>query len=280
MKSIEKNVSSESEYFIYSPSQIAQKTFLYPIQCGMFHYLSGYRQYRERFDSFLILYLKKGTATLQFQGQECKVKAHDFVLIDCYEPHGYYTDEGYECLWVHFGGVLARNLYELAVTRLGNVFSFEDDFPILRQFTSLIDVFYHQKPISEPMLSHYLTTMLTQFLTLPTHTGSGDYTALMEQVVAYIGSNFSKNMTVEDMAGIAGLSPYYFIRVFRKHTGYTPHEYLIRQRMNHACYLLTSTDMSVKEICIDTGFSDESIFCNAFKKRYCVTPLNFRKNNT
>ena len=66
--------------------------------------------------------------------------------------------------------------------------------------------------------------------------------------------------------------------MFKQETGYTPHEYTVNRRMASARYLLQYTALSVKEICFSTGFSSESVFCNAFKKRHQMTPQQYRLN--
>ena len=59
MLSKEPFVSNDSRYFVYSPSKNAMEMFLYPLQCGQFTYLPGYRLVREAFDSFLLMYIRR-----------------------------------------------------------------------------------------------------------------------------------------------------------------------------------------------------------------------------
>ena len=141
MKSVEQKVSSISDYYVFSPSRTAQEMFLYPLQCGLFTYDPGYTLKRSSFDSFLLMYIQKGTMLLDLNGRQQPVSDKHFVLIDCYQPHGYSTREGYECLWMHFDGVLARGYYELIVSRLKNVFVMEDPFPVLRKMNTILKTF-------------------------------------------------------------------------------------------------------------------------------------------
>ena len=64
MLSKEPFIRNDSNYFVYSPSKNAMEMFLYPLQCGQFTYLPGYRLVREAFDSFLLMYIQKGTLAL------------------------------------------------------------------------------------------------------------------------------------------------------------------------------------------------------------------------
>lgn len=69
MKTSEKNVSRKSEYFVYVPSEAAQKTFFYPICTGNFIYEPGYRLERESYDSFLLMFIQRGTLTRNMTGK-------------------------------------------------------------------------------------------------------------------------------------------------------------------------------------------------------------------
>lgn len=83
-------------------------------------------------------------------------------------------------------------------------------------------------------------------------------------------------MTVEELADVAGLSLYHFIRSFKQETGFTPHDYLIDTRLNTAKYLLKNTSLPIKDICFHCSFSSESVFCNAFKRELGLTPTKYR----
>ena len=78
MKSFERKVSPVSDYFIYTPSKTAKKLFLYPTQCGVFTYDPGYRLKRNSFDSFLLMYIQKGTMVLDFGGKKQRVSEKHF----------------------------------------------------------------------------------------------------------------------------------------------------------------------------------------------------------
>lgn len=84
-------------------------------------------------------------------------------------------------------------------------------------------------------------------------------------------------LSLDTVAEKAGLSSFYFTRLFRKHAGVSPYAYLQDFRMNKAMDLLISTGMSVKEISRLTGYSDYSYFCRAFRKQFGTTPNSSRK---
>ena len=277
MKSYEEFVAPESDYFIYSPSRMALDMFLYPMQCGLFSYLPGYSLTRESFDSFLLMYIQNGELSLSFEGTTQRVTAGQFVLLDCYERHSYSTSKGWECIWCHFDGITARSYYNYVVSRLGNVFSLPDPYVVLNKLTAILKIFYSAALVQEPLISKYLTDIFTEFLLYtPMNVHFRDYATIAEETITYINEHFKEDVTVEELASRAGLSQYHFIRIFKKETGFTPHEYLVNTRIATARYLLKNSCLSVKDICYATGFSSESVFCSAFKRRQGMTPNQYR----
>lgn len=280
MKSAERKVAPISDYYIFSPSKTAQEIFLYPLQCGVFTYEPGYALKRSSFDSFLLMYIQKGEMLLQFNGKTQAVPEKSFVLLDCYQPHGYSTREGYECIWMHFDGILARRYYDLITSRLKNVFTMEDAFPALRKMNTILRVFSENKQLREPLLSKYILDILTEFMIYNPDAGkAGNSAEAAEKAMIYISEHFTEDIPVSRISAVAGMSESHFIRVFKQETGYTPHEYIINRRMASARYLLKYSSLPVKKICFTTGFSCESVFCNAFKKQHGMTPQQYRESS-
>jgi AraC-like DNA-binding protein len=94
--------------------------------------------------------------------------------------------------------------------------------------------------------------------------------------VAFINERFRYPVSLQDLADHAAISPYYFTRVFRQETGVTPHQYLVNTRLSNARFLLRTTEGTVKDIAIQTGWGSESTFCTAFRKYTGMTPTEYR----
>lgn len=252
--------------------------FFYPLYTGHFIYEPGYALHREAYDSFLLLYIQSGSLLTEFEGRKTMALEGSFVLLDCYRPHSYRSDAGCDALWCHFDGITARSFYTAVVSRLGNVFSLSNPQPAVSRLTELYQAFATSGVIREALLSKYLNDILTACLLDSPCPGQADaHAGMTEEITAYISEHFSEELSVSALARSAGLSQYYFIRTFKKETGFTPHEYLINIRINTAKYLLKNSRLSVKEICFHTGFSCEAVFCSAFKKRIGMTPTHYRE---
>ena len=99
---------------------------------------------------------------------------------------------------------------------------------------------------------------------------------IIEDTIAYINNHLTEILSLNDLASQASLSPFYFSRLFKKETGFSPHEYVILSRINNAKYLLNFPELSIKDVCFKTGFSSESSFCTTFKKSVGMTPSEYR----
>lgn len=281
MKSCELLVSTESDYYVYTPSKAAQEMFFYPLQCGHFIYEAGYALRRESYDSFLLLYIKEGEIFLEFQGQTTAISAGHFLLLACYQHHAYACPVRCDCLWCHFDGVLARHWYNSVISHLGNFFPMPDTCSALEHLNTIYNTFVSGCPIREPLMSKYLTDILTSFLLYsPCNTKDFQESKMAEKIITYINEHFRQPLSVKELADIAGFSQYHFIRTFKKETGFTPHEYIIHTRISNAKYLLKNTGMTVKDVCFQTGFSSESVFCSSFRHCLGMTPAQYRMLDT
>lgn len=88
---------------------------------------------------------------------------------------------------------------------------------------------------------------------------------------------FRRRISLDELAREAGLSRNQFIRVFRRATGQSPIEYLLRLRTDKAAVLLKQTRETVTEIALDTGFSDGNYFARVFRRIYGVSPSTYRR---
>jgi AraC family transcriptional regulator len=77
------------------------------------------------------------------------------------------------------------------------------------------------------------------------------------------------------MADTAGLSPFHFARQFKISMGYSPYQFVLRQRIERAKQLLIQGGKSLAEIAVEVGFYDQSHFAQQFKRHCGITPKKF-----
>ena len=107
-----------------------------------------------------------------------------------------------------------------------------------------------------------------------------DYKRILQlkQVVEFIEKNYASPLTLSQLSESVSMSPKYFCRFFSEMTHQTPMDYLNRQRIEQACYQLSTTDDSITDIAYRNGFNDLSYFIRTFKKYKGTTPGKYKKS--
>jgi len=109
------------------------------------------------------------------------------------------------------------------------------------------------------------------------HRFSGGLSAQrLRQVVAFVTENYSNDIPLSQLASVAGMSSFHFAREFKRTTGTTPHQYLIKFRIERAKALLAEGEMPLTEVGLQSGFSHQSHFTRLFRRITGTTPLSYR----
>jgi len=90
---------------------------------------------------------------------------------------------------------------------------------------------------------------------------------------------YATPITIKQLSREVALSPYYLIRLFRRTYKQTPHQYLIHVRITRAKALLSSTDLSITEICADVGFESLGSFSALFTRIAGISPSAYRRSS-
>ena len=99
----------------------------------------------------------------------------------------------------------------------------------------------------------------------------------IQRVKEYVSSHCDRDLTLGEIAGVAGMSPSSFSRFFKTATGKTLTAYILEVRLGTASRYLVNTTNSIAEICYSSGFNNVSNFNRLFKKSKGVTPKEFRQ---
>lgn len=98
----------------------------------------------------------------------------------------------------------------------------------------------------------------------------------LKAVREYIHEHLDQNLTLIKLAAIVNLSTHYFASLFKQSTGFTPHQYITRCRLEKAKKLLQQTELPIIEIALEIGFQNQSHFTRVFRKYLKVTPKAYR----
>ena len=99
----------------------------------------------------------------------------------------------------------------------------------------------------------------------------------ISSTLRFIESHFSESLRLRQLASAAGMSPFHYLRAFRRVTGLTPHQYLLRTRLRDAAIRLATQPDKVLEVALASGFDDLSNFNHAFRAEFGVSPRGYRR---
>lgn len=279
MKCNETGVLRKSEVYFSSPSQTAKKIYFYPISAGHFFCVEGYHLVRKNYNSLLITHILDGSFTYIKDGKHITAHKGDTVILDCYKPHEYYTNDSFESIWIHIAGANSYDIFEEIEKNEGNLVKCKDVQHLRKLLFRVFDGMKGDYPTTELSVSLDIYKIFTELLN-PQSTkskGKSNYEDSIQTVKEYIAENLNENLTVGALAKIVNMSSSHFSRVFKQQTGFSPYDYILISRLNRAKYLLQVTDMTVSSIAYEIGFNSESNFIYYFTENEGISPGKFRK---
>lgn len=279
MKCNETGVLKKSEVYFSTPSQIAKKIYFYPISAGHFFCVKGYHLVRKNYNSLLITHILDGSFTYIKDGKHITAHKGDTIIIDCYKPHEYFTNDSFESVWVHIAGANSYEIFKEIESTYGNLVKCKDAHHLEKH---LFRIFNNMKSGTAANELNYSLDIYKLFIELLNSQelrkkGETDYEDSISIVKRYIADNLNENLTVAKLADIVNMSSSHFSRVFKQQTGFSPYDYILISRLNRAKYLLQVTDMTVSAIAYEIGFNSESNFIYFFTENEGISPGKFRK---
>ena len=103
-------------------------------------------------------------------------------------------------------------------------------------------------------------------------------TRKIQNIYLYVMNNYPNPITLDEVAGFAGMERASFCVFFKKMTGKSFFAFLTAYRIDSSCQMLKNTSLSIAEICIASGFRDIPYYNRVFKKIKTITPTEYRKN--
>ncbi|MFB2120250.1 AraC family transcriptional regulator [Parapedobacter sp. 2B3] len=247
-----------------------------------------------------LIHIEKGSGT-QFIGDSIhNFSSGDVILIGSNLPHYWSFDSNY----------LDTRAAKTADVRVAH---FNDDFwgadfldlpentpmkQLLQQAKQGVAVYGSAGKRVQKLLAELLDTegtkriiLLIEALTTIAHTKDrkplssvgftphfqGDENDRINNIYDFALQHFRQRIALDEIADVAGMSSNAFCRYFKSRTGKTFSQFLIEIRVGHACKLLIENNLSVKEICFETGFYNFAGFHKYFKQITGKSPLNYRR---
>lgn len=228
-----------------------------------------------------IAFCINGSGTFRIDNHEFTIEKGTAFYFGPNTPHQYYpVNEPWTTLWIVFNGfgvsslLDAMNYKQYEICIMNNLDEINIWYNRLFNTISLKDNNY--MPEASAILYNVLINVGRQ-LTTKNIDNMSNITNKLDKVIDYIKENYSMDITLKDMAVVAGVSPSYLCRIFKAAFNLTPISYVIRYRINTAKEsIINNPDKSIKSIACETGFSDCSYFGALFREYEGCSPNQFR----
>lgn len=274
-------ISGRLDTFQRPPVKDSIKTTLYHMETfSIFYCDSLFFTRRHDYASYLILYTYEGEGFLEYNGRQYELKAGDGFFIDCRMPHFYKTaGEKWNHSVLHFNGPLLPHFYEQYLQNDFVVFSQPLNGVFHTELERLLTIYSTAHPYRDWMASDCISRIVTDLLIYAYSENKPGLSVPdnFQVLIKYMENNFASPLTLDFLAKLSGVSKYHLSREFKKYTGFSPNDYLIQLRIEHAKALLLSTTLPANKIAHIVGIHDINNFTNLFKKKTGEAPGQFRK---
>lgn len=255
----------------------AEKLYFYITQIGHYYCTHAYSIRRDYFSPFLILCVRAGCLRVDYRGGSYRLLAGDAMLVDCREPHYYYSDmDGLEFYYLHFEGSNAHEICQHILAHQGPLVE-KQRAAALGEFLKKTLQFYDEGKTETEFDESLRVYEIFRYL----HSGTGTDAAAasyIDVITGYINDHIDQRITLEELADAVSLSSFHFSRRFKRDTGYSPVEYANRKKLDYAKTLLIRTEWSITEIAEKTGFSFKG-FIKLFTNAEGCSPRTWRNQH-
>jgi len=229
-------------------------------------------------------YITEGEGVMETRSGSFPIREGSLMLLSPNLWHRYQPlkQTGWKEHYVGFMGVMADKmirsseiLTQTPVMQIG----FQEH--IIKGFQDIFNLAITEKPGYHQVCSGLVIQLLGQIISIKRNENfrHNPIEKIIQKACLVIRDNPSKNLNIEDLARDLNVNYSLFRKAFKKYTGLSPMQYHTSLRMKQAVYLLTNTELSVKEISFNLGFCSVFYFSKLFKQKNECTPSDYRRAN-
>jgi AraC-like DNA-binding protein len=235
-------------------------------------------------DGFALVYISSGRGKFESKPFSAPVEAGHGLLLFPGVWHRYAPDltTGWHEHWIGFNGENARRwLQHRFISKRNPVLKINAEDTVLATFSRMMQAIRANRPALQQILAGATANLLGLIYSAQQTQPAADpqNANAIELGIARIQNEFQRDLDIKDLAQELGVSYSWFRSTFVAHTGLSPLQYLLELRLVRARNLLVETELSVKEIAMQTGFEDEHYFSRLFRQKLNVTPTQWRNRS-
>ena len=261
---------------------------LYMISCGSQRCLPGYTYPHNAREGYHLHVVLSGKGFLRCNGGEFHIHERQMFLLKDREEAFYQADheDPWRYVWITYSGAEARRYMEFAGFTDG-VYVVDCSLDVTL-FQAVVNGIL-ERPHLNLSSAMFRMSQAYRFLSLAIESNekntetmrprdglsANDY---VDYAVRFIQANYAR-IRINDVANYISINRTYFSAIFKKKMLMSPQEYLMQVRMDKSRELLLSTDVPIYVVAQEVGYSDQLAFSKIFKKRYGISPEQYRKKH-
>jgi AraC family transcriptional regulator, arabinose operon regulatory protein len=257
---------------------------LLPTDAGYYPKAKGHTCVREKgCPEVIFIYCAEGDGWCEIAGRKHELTKDQLLVIPVSTPHVY--GAGKKTPWtIHWFHAMGLNvpiyLERLGVTKENPVVSLGGNVQLFSLFEDVLEGLEHGFTLTHLIYAaHSLTHLMGLILRHKEEFGYGENSVRerIEKNINFMKEHLREPLTVATLAALVNLSRSHYTTSFHRVTGYAPLSYLNHLRMQRAVQLLNTTDLSIKHISDQLGFSDQFYFSRVFAKMHNHSPSEHRR---
>lgn len=250
-------------------------------------------------DGLEIIYVHSGSMNIVINGITSALNPTDICIIDVGCVHYIEGIEGADCSYscyvtsestfTSLESVSTQYLNPLFHSFHPNASFISSDSPASRDFCKILTTISDYAQKKNPGYELYISGLLNIFIArlyelnpasfTSTATHNSNLDDSMRLILSYIHKNYSHQISTEELCDAGQISRSQCFSLFKKYTGDTPANFILKFRLAAARNQLANTDLSISQIASDCGFTHQSHLTSQFTKYFGVTPLHYRKDH-
>ena len=257
-------------------TNLVSSNYLQINSCGFQNTSPGYCVTRKHGrKDYHILLLSTGNCEVMHNNKMHTLSPGNLVLYSPDEGQKYIFTTKSVSLWCHFTGTATKeilNSYKLT----SGVYNLNPNKAILESYSDMIQEF--NRADKKLLANASLLKLLYYIFDATQNDEQNNKENIILPILTYINTNYNKKITLDKLSIISGYSKSRLSHVFSEIMGTTPIQYQNDMRLKISCEMLLSTKYNIKEIAVSCGFSDPLYYSKIFKKKYGVSPKEYRAN--
>ena len=250
------------------------------VQCGIHTHKSGYFSGLRVSDNYSLTFVIKGKGSYCINEVRYDIKSGEGFVIPPSVPVSYSANEAdpWQYIYAIIDGVGAKSLIDRIGLSEHNV---KFTFPIDSVEPKLFKMHEASRSYAGggyDVLGYFLLCISKIVKAAEQRREVSSVNRQLGFALDYIARNYSKNITVNDIAQYVNFDRTYLYKLFKKHLNTSPVKYLTEYRLKNSILLMKYKSLSLGEIALSVGFYDASHYNHAFREKYGMSPGEYRKS--